>query len=241
MADELLLIISLVFAAFAPPLIYMYIVRNTETCRREPWSAMVIAFLYGGTVAVLVSAVIEAGVGLVLSGLASASLIITIIIAPIVEESAKSTGVPRRRILELEDGFIYGAAVGLGFAATENMLYLISALSSSVEEFVLTAIIRAFTSTLLHASATAITGFGIALAIFARKQGRYQSWLPYLGIAIFLHALFNVFASLGDLVTVDQTAFALLGLALAFVLAIGVFITIRRRIRALDTQAPCVP
>jgi protease PrsW len=241
LANELLLIVSLVIAAFLPPLLFMYIVRNTETCRREPWSAMIVAFLYGGTVAIVISVVLEEGVGLIISDLAISSLVMAVIIAPIVEECAKSTGVPRRRILELEDGFIYGAAVGLGFAATENMLYLISALSSSVEEFVLTAIIRAFTSTLLHASATAITGFGIAVVIFSRKQGRRQSWIPYLGLAIVLHALFNVFASLGDLAPVDQTAFALLGLGLAFLLTWGVFITIRRRIRALDTQVPCVP
>ena len=112
-------------------------------------------------------------------------------------------------------------------------------LTRSVEEFVLTAVLRALTSTLLHASATAITGFGIALAIFAQKQGRYRSWLPYLGLAILLHALFNVFASLGDLVPVVQTAFALLGLGLVFVLAIGVFMAVRRRIKELDKGTAC--
>lgn len=241
MANELLLIISLVIAAFAPPFIYMYIVRNTETCRREPWSALIVAFIYGGSAAILISVLLEAGVDFIISGLAASSLIMTVIIAPIVEECAKSTGVPRRRILELEDGFIYGAAVGLGFAATENTLYLFTALTNSVEEFVLTAVIRAITSTLLHASATAVTGFGIALVIFSRRQGRSQSWIPYLGLAIVLHAVFNLFASFGELAPSDQTAFALLGLGLAFLLAWAVFIAIRRRIRALDTQVPCVP
>ncbi len=240
MANELLLIVSLVFAAFAPPLIYMYIVRNTETCRREPWRAMILAFAYGGTVAVVISIIIEGGVGLILSGVASSTLIIAIVVAPIVEESAKSTGVPRRRIQELEDGFIYGAAVGLGFAASENMLYLITALSNSVEEFVLTAVIRAFTSTLLHASATAITGFGIALVVISSRQGKRASWLPYLGLAMVLHSLFNIFASFGDIAPVDQTLFALLGLVLAFVLALGTFLSVRSRIKLLDTSVPCI-
>jgi len=256
LANELLLVISLVIAAFAPPLIYMYVVRNTETCRREPWSALIVTFLYGGTVAVLISILLESAAQLVLYNdyspltrgfwnfepydLALQTIIMAVIIAPIVEETAKASGVPRRRILELEDGFVYGAAVGLGFAATENMLYLISALTDSVEAFILTAIVRAFTSTLLHASASAIAGFGIALAIIARRQGRSISWLPYLGLAMLLHAVFNLFASMGDLVPFDQTAFALLGLGLALVLAVGIFIVVRRRIRALDTQAPCV-
>jgi len=255
LANELLLIVSLLAAAFAPPLVYMYIVRNTETCRREPWSAMILAFIYGGTVAVFISIFLESLVQLVLYNdysplargfwnfepydLVLQTLIMACIVAPIVEESAKASVVPRRRIVELEDGFIYGAAVGLGFAASENLLYLVSALGSSIEAFVLTAVVRAVTSTLLHASASAIAGFGIALAIFTRNQGGRLRWLPYLGLAMLLHGLFNLFASLGDLVPIDQTAFALLGLGLGFVMAAGTFIMIRRRIKALDSRERC--
>jgi len=255
LADELLLTISLLLAAFVPPLIYMYVVRNTETCRREPWSALIRAFIYGGTVAVVISIMLESLADLILYNdysplargfwnfepydLVLQTILMAVIIAPIVEEVAKATGVPRRHIRELEDGFVYGAAVGLGFAATENTLYLISALMDSVESFVATALVRAVTSTLLHASATALAGYGIALAIFTRQQGRPVSWLPYLGLAMLLHGLFNLFASLGDLVSIDQTTFALLGLALALTLAVGTFLSIRKKIKELDTRTAC--
>lgn len=140
----------------------------------------------------------------------------------------------------MEDGIVYGAAVGLGFAATENLLYLVSALSDSVESFVATAALRAVTSTLLHASASAVAGYGIAQAIYLRRIGRPASWLPFLGLAMAMHALFNLFASLGELVQVDQVAFAFLGFVLAFLLAAGAFVIIRRRIRELDAKFPCI-
>jgi len=255
MAGELLLLVSLVVAAFVPPIIYMVVVRNTETCQREPWSALLIAFAYGGTVAVIISIILESLADVILyndfSPLATGfwnfepydpaleTVLMAVIIAPIVEEMAKSTGVPRRRLLELEDGLVYGAAVGLGFAATENLLYLVNALLVGLDAFILTAVLRAVTSTVLHASATAIAGYGIALAIFMSVRGRHVSWLPYLGVAILLHALFNLFASLGELVPLDPVLFALIGLVLAFILAAGSFVFIRKRIQELDRRISC--
>jgi RsiW-degrading membrane proteinase PrsW (M82 family) len=141
--------------------------------------------------------------------------------------------------LEIEDGLVYGAAVGLGFAATENLLYLTSALLEGVEVFVTTAVLRSVTSTVLHASATAIAGYGIALALFMRPRGRQVSWLPYLGMAMLLHALFNLFASLGELVPLDPLLFALIGLALAFTLSTTAFVFMRRRIKELDATNTC--
>lgn len=255
MADGFVLVISLLLAAFVPPIIYMVVVRNTETCRREPWSAMFRSFLYGATVAVLLAIILESLASVLLynelSPLATGfwnfepydpvleTIIMAVVVAPIVEEFVKSTGVPRRRLLEIEDGLVYGAAVGLGFAATENLLYLTSALLEGVEVFVATALLRSITSTVLHASATAIAGYGIALALFMRPRGRKVSWLPYLGLAMLLHALFNLFASLGELVPLDPLLFALIGLALAFTLSTTAFVFMRRRIRELDAASVC--
>lgn len=256
MANELLFVFSLIVAAFVPPIIYMYIVRNTETCRREPWSALLRTFLWGATVAVLISIVLEGAAMALLynefSPLATGfwnfqpydpaleTVLLAVIIAPLVEETAKASGVPRRRIMEIEDGLVYGAAVGLGFAASENVLYLITALDEGVGAFITTAALRAITSTVLHASATAVAGYGISYALFMRRQGQRVSWLPFLGMAMVMHALFNLFASLGELVQVEQALFALFGLAAALALAIMAFFFIRRRIRELDRRFPCV-
>jgi RsiW-degrading membrane proteinase PrsW (M82 family) len=166
-----------------------------------------------------------------------------VIIAPLIEETMKSAGVwyVHSRLNELEDGLIYGATVGLGFAASENILYLLSAISGGVQDFALTAVIRALTSTLLHASAAGIAGYGIARARLYRYEGKRVSWLPYLGIAMLMHASFNLFAILGTIVPVDQAAFALLGLILAFIVAIGGIGYVRHKIVELDRSKPCPP
>ncbi|MEM0449833.1 MAG: PrsW family intramembrane metalloprotease [Methanomassiliicoccales archaeon] len=252
-----ILIISLLAAAFLPPIIYMIVVRNTETCRREPWSALIWTFFYGATVAVILAVILE-GIAIFIlynefSPLATGfwnfepfdptleTLIVAVMIAPLVEEVVKATGVPKLRLLEIEDGLIYGAAAGLGFSATENLLYLTTALLEGVDVFIATAILRSITSTVLHASATAIAGYGIALTIFLRYRGQKVSWLPFLGVAILLHALFNFFASLGEFVSLDPTLFALMGLLLAFSLSSSAFIFMRRRIRELDAATICIP
>lgn len=273
MADDLLLAIALIPAAFVPPLIYVYIIRNSETYNKEPWFGLLLTFLWGATIAIIVSILLETLATSVLYHELSPltrgfwnfepydvvleTIILACIVAPVVEESAKASGIRRRRLKEKEDGMVYGAAVGLGFAASENVLYLVSALAGSTETFVATAVLRAVTSTFLHASASAIVGYGISKVprkltpeqkalikkitkqepAFMKKQGMRTSWLPYLGLAILIHALFNLFASFGDLVEASELAFAFLGLVLAFGLALGAFVTIYNRIRKLDLPA----
>ena len=52
-------------------------------------------------------------------------LLLSVIIAPIIEELSKALGLRliKNQIFELEDGLIYGAVAGFGFAATENLIY----------------------------------------------------------------------------------------------------------------------
>src|SRR3989454_12510062 len=58
-----------------------------------------------------------------------ATILLALVIAPFTEEFAKAFGVLRRSfvIREPEDGFVYGATSGLGFSATENLLYGVAA------------------------------------------------------------------------------------------------------------------
>ena len=89
---------------------------------------------------------------------------------------------------------VYGAAIGLGFAATENLLYELSALSVSVLAYVFTAMLRIISSTLLHATATGVTGFGVGRAVVMKKA--LLTALPYYLVAVLMHATFNFLASL---------------------------------------------
>jgi RsiW-degrading membrane proteinase PrsW (M82 family) len=238
--------IVIILAAFVPSFIYLVWIRNTERFAPEPYGRLLRVFAYGAGVSIVIAIVGE----LIAMNLFNAniqrfydilgenpnltSLALAIIIAPLIEELTKSIGVFRLRrfMSDIEDGMIYGAAAGLGFAATENLLYEGSAfLTGGPEAFIQTAVIRSLSSALLHASASAVVGLGIAHSF---REGK--SWLPYYFGGVLMHGSFNLFASLGDIYS-NQTEAALIGLTAAFIIAIGGISIVRSKIRALDIQS----
>lgn len=114
--------IALLIVAFLPPTVYAIWLRNTERYQREPWTPVVVCFIWGATVAIVVSFVLESVFDIPLSRfLMSRNLYILVsvaVVAPVVEEFAKPIVLGlkpvRRESDEIEDGFIYGAAAGLG-------------------------------------------------------------------------------------------------------------------------------
>ncbi|MDD1743869.1 MAG: PrsW family intramembrane metalloprotease [Methanomassiliicoccales archaeon] len=257
MALDLISLAVLVVIAIVPAVIYLIWVRNTETCRREPYSALIGVMVYGGTFAVAAAVILEtlAQMALTLPGSPLSrgfgifgpfdptleALILAVIIAPVVEELVKATGVftVHGRLNEIEDGIIYGAAAGLGFAVTENVLYFVVAYSEGAEVLILTIAIRSVTSMVLHLSATSISGYGISRSRVLGARGRSAGWLRYVGIAIVLHAAFNLFASLGDIFPQNADILSIVGLIIVFVLANTAFGIMRRRIKELDLSVPC--
>lgn len=238
--------IILLLAAFVPSFIYLVWIRNTERFAPEPYGRLLRIFAYGAIVSVVIAIVGE----LIATNLFNAnierfydifgknpnltSLALAIVIAPLVEELAKSIGVFRLRrfMSDIEDGMIYGAAAGLGFAATENLLYEGSAFfTGGPEAFVQTAVVRSLSSALLHASASAVVGLGIARSF---REGK--SWLPYYFGGVLMHGSFNLFASFGDIYS-TQAGAAFIGLMAAFIIAIGGISIVRSKIRALDIQS----
>jgi len=91
---------------------------------------------------------------------------------------------------------------------------------------------RAIASTLLHASASAVLGYGIASKYLNGARGRRSSSLPYYLSAVVLHGLFNGFAVAGEVW--DHEAIPFIGLVSASVLAVGTFLWMRRRLQVMD-------
>ena len=244
-----------VLAAVIPPIAYMIWVRDLEVCQREPYSVVARAFIYGASYTVLLAILIETVIVSLLfsSGSPFADILwffqdlspewrlvfLVTVVAPIVEETLKATGIflVYDRLTEIENGIIYGVAVGLGFAATENILYLSDALIVGIEVFIVTAVARALSSTLLHASATGVVGYGFAKYRLGRMEGVDVHWLYYLLLAILMHAVFNFFAVFGILTGADGN---FVGLLVSFLLATGAFMLLRSRIQELDRET-CPP
>jgi RsiW-degrading membrane proteinase PrsW (M82 family) len=160
-----------------------------------------------------------------------APFLATVVIAPVIEEFTKPLALHlksvRNNLDELEDGLIYGAVAGLGFSATENLLYGYSFLSEGIVVFFVLMTVRSFGGCLLHASATALTGYGYGKTVM--ENSSLLGVLPYFILAIFLHGFYNFLLSYEFVGMIS-------GFFLAFLFVIIAIVMIRNRIRTLDKK-----
>ncbi len=134
------------------------------------------------------------------------------IVAPITEEAAKGLFIllllwmRRHEIDGVLDGIVYAGMVGVGFAFTENILYLGAAymggddvgpggFGSAVGVFV----IRGIFSPFAHPLFTAFIGVGVGYAVVSRS-GAARFLAPLVGyvLAVTAHAVWNGSAFFGD-------------------------------------------
>lgn len=171
----------------------------------EPPRLLAFAFLWGASVAVVLS---------VLLGLYLESLIVVgesdgvsgvsvVVIAPIVEEAAKGaflllmmTGRRRNEVNSLTDCLVYAGLVGAGFAWLEDVLYIAS--GESLGDSLLTAALRLVMAPFAHSLFTTFFGIGVYFAL--QRRGASAQAVPlllgYLA-AVFTHALWNGSSLLG--------------------------------------------
>jgi len=215
--------------------LYTIWIRNRERYNREQWKPIFLCFIWGATIAVVTSFILEIIFELPftysLSDAEMTPFLAAIVIAPVIEEFTKPLALRlksvRYNLDEIEDGLIYGAVAGLGFSATENLLYGYSSLSEGIVAFLVLMAVRSFGGCLLHASATALTGYGYGKAVM--RHSSLFGVLPYFILAIFLHGFYNFLVSY-ELVGVIS------GLFLAFLFVIIAITIIRNRIRTLDER-----
>lgn len=237
----------IILVAFLPSIIYMKIFRNTEIFNREPWGNLFKAFFWGAFIAVIIGVILSLilieiiGMGLerqyewFSSDSTYGVLIAACFVAPLAEEFAKGLGVLMRwkDLTELENGFVYGVAVGVGFAATENLLYEVSALATAgVAAYIMTAILRSTLSAVLHGSSTSVMGYGIA-----RKRLLGTSIIPYYLLAVLMHGFFNFALTVSILFSGDmQMVVGIVGFLVVIVYVRLTYSTVKRKIRELDRR-----
>lgn len=159
----------------------------------------------------------------------SAEFAAALIVAPLVEEAAKvlaaslAIGWMRRS----REALAAGAAAGLGFAATENLLYQVEALATEgLVAYLATVVVRAYSSMLLHASVSAIAALG--LWRWRRTPlGFTAGFVPFYAAAVAIHALYNYLALYTEGVEVGGVYLAL-NLAAAILVALTAFALLKR-------------
>lgn len=128
---------------------------------------------------------------------------VQIIVWAIIEELLKFLGVAiiifgNKNVDQPIDYPMYFIATALGFAALENVLYLLNPFSvSGTIVGMLTGNLRFLGSTLLHAISSAMIGSAIGLSFYL-KQYRIIYLFAGIACAIVLHSVFNFFIMKGS-------------------------------------------
>src|SRR4051794_9717632 len=170
------------------------------------------------------------------------------VVAPLTEEAAKGLFIVllliyRRRELDgVLDGLVYAGMVGIGFAFTENILYLTSAymgddgqaggLGGAVGLFVIRCIFAPFA----HPFFTSFIGIGVGIAVVSRSRS-VRVLAPAIGyvFAVTAHSLWNTSLMVDDGRNAVATYVFLM--VPAFLLLSGFAIWSRRREGAVLTAA----
>jgi RsiW-degrading membrane proteinase PrsW (M82 family) len=168
----------------------------------EPRRLLASGLLWGGFVATAAALLLQGLGGFFVGFTEEQSLAI---VAPVTEEFSKGLFLIlllwwRRAELDgILDGLVYAGMVGIGFAFTENILYLGAAYNGSdgmgpggVVGITTTFVLRCVVSPFAHPLFTAFTGIGIGLAVSSRRP--LVRWLaPVAGylLAVLAHGLWN--------------------------------------------------
>ena len=160
---------------------------------REPWPVVLLVFLWG----LLVAPALVTLVGFIMDG--GSSFFAANGVRPLVEETAKGLGILlvivfSRHFDNPTDGLVYGTAVGLGFAMTENLLYGFSVAPALAQGDALSLILgRTVFTAGVHALASSTVGAGLGFGRTSGGRLRTVSWaLLGLGVAVVLHGGWNL-------------------------------------------------
>jgi len=198
---EITLLLLSVIAAGVPMIGYLLLMRWLDRYEREPLGLVIAAFAWGGIGAIVIS-IIGSIVLMLPLGLATdettAMFLSVSMVAPIVEEPAKALCLlllyRSRQFDNATDGFVYGAAAGLGFGMSENFLYFASTAGQGVGAWVVVVIMRTLFTGLMHAGATSMVGAALGWAKFSTSPRRKMAVPLALLAAIAMHALWNSLA-----------------------------------------------
>ena len=209
-------ILELISLALAPVVFLMTYVYVKDQYDREPLKYLIITFILGIATAipvVYIGGVLRQGLGVSHDSILGLAVYAFIVVA-LTEEGMKYLvlryyNYPHKEFDEPYDGIMYGVTVSLGFAAIENVLYVMDGGQD-------VALLRMFTAVPAHAVFGILMGYYVGRAKYLKNGSPFLERLKGLGIAVLFHGLYDFFLFLNaGLVTL----FAFVSLAIGIWLA----------------------
>ncbi len=190
------ILLFFIFFAFLPALIYLRLIFKRDKFEPEPTGLVIRTFIYGVFISVVIAGMLNTFAVSILG-----EVLFFLIGVGLIEETSKIYGVKKlaEKTGELDnptDGMVYGAAVGLGFAATENVLYGLVALQAGLISWGVLTVMRTLISMVLHMVLSAIVGSQLGKLIAEGKKDIGMSNIftaKRFWFSVFMHNLFDTF------------------------------------------------
>ncbi|MBV9215959.1 MAG: PrsW family intramembrane metalloprotease [Acidobacteria bacterium] len=199
------------FVAFIPAAIYILPLIWLDRYDPEPLWLLALAFAWGALVSVTVAFIINTGVDIAVSiGVSNeaGNIVGAVVSAPIFEEGSKGLGVIlllvffRRYFDDILDGIVFAGVIALGFATVENVLYYGRAIGGpgGMNALIFLFVLRGIMSPFAHVTFTSMTGIGCGISRESHNMAvRIIAPIGGYFIAVFLHACWNLMATVGGL------------------------------------------
>jgi RsiW-degrading membrane proteinase PrsW (M82 family) len=184
---------NLLIVAIAPVLAIILYIYCKDEYEKEPRRLLLFNFLLGAIVSILIATVLYYGSDIFFAlndeFSVTQQFFKAFLIVAVIEEFSKYIIVryfaqPNKEFNEPFDGIMYAVMVSMGFAATENIMYVL-------EGGYQVAIMRAFTAVPAHATFAILMGYFMGKAKFAKNRSKYN--LLGLFLAVLFHGAYDFF------------------------------------------------
>lgn len=184
---------NLLLTAIAPVFIIIIYIYIKDKYEKEPKRLLLLSFISGAIVSIVITTILYSGFDVLLPLENHYSIgqqfIKAFFVVGLTEEFSKYIIVryisqPRRAFNEPFDGIIYAVMVSMGFAATENIMYV---LQGGYE----VALLRAFTAVPAHATFAILMGYFMGKAKFSNNKVMLN--FTGLFLAVVFHGMYDFF------------------------------------------------
>lgn len=182
----------LVLSALFPVVLVILIIYYMDKYEKEPKRLLAANFFLGAFVSIIITTILYIISDFFYTEIKSSILsqfIKAFLIVALIEEFSKYVIIrfvaqPNKAFNEPFDGIVYAVMVSMGFAATENIMYVINGGFG-------VALLRALTAVPAHATFAVLMGYFMGMAKFSTKK--WQLNLLGLLLAILFHGAYDFF------------------------------------------------